>query len=215
MIEKDFKDNEKDIHLNFIDIDDNISLNIFGEIIHPTKGGPQDSSIVPLLFCYYINHAIMNREQKIQYKLQLYADDIMIQAISCEELNKIYKKLKDELNKIGLIINTEKCDILSDDPNNIIKDGKNGQIIMSKTKCKYLGQLINNKGLTENIMGAKIFGKLINKLNICKGFTKATKIRIFKTYLISKVNHLLPLIALTGNIEVSWKTIRKIIFKHV
>ena len=130
-----------------------------------------------------------------------------------EEIKSLVKQYNDA-NEWSVLSNGD-MQQLSDDPNNIIKDGKNGQIIMSKTKCKYLGQLINNKGLTENIMGAKIFGKLINKLNICKGFTKATKIRIFKTYLISKVNHLLPLIALTGNIEVSWKTIRKIIFKHV
>ena len=203
MIEKDFKGNEKDILLNFIDIYDSISLNILGAIIYPTRGCPPGSSIVPLLFCYYINHEIMNREQNIQYKIQLYEDDIIIQDKSWEKLNTIYKKLKDELNKIGLIINTEKCDILSDDPNDIIKDENNGQMIMPKTKCKYLGQLINNKGFTENIIEKKIFGKFINKLNLYMGFTKVTKIRIFKTYLISKVNHLLPLIVLTGNIEVS------------
>ena len=65
MIEKDFKGNEKDIFLNFIDIYDSISLNILGAIIYPTRGCPPGSSIVPLLFCYYINHAIMNQEQNI------------------------------------------------------------------------------------------------------------------------------------------------------
>ena len=30
-----------------------------------------------------------------------------------------------------------------------------------------------------------------------------------------KINHLLPLIILTGGIEITWKTIRKIIFEHI
>ena len=215
MIQSDFINDEKNLLLNFIDIYDNISLNILGETINPTRGGPQGSSIVPLLFCYYINKAIIKCGQNTQQKLQLYADDIIVQTKTCEDLNNTYKKLKAELNKISLVINTEKCEIISDDPNDIIKDDQNGQIIIPKNKGKYLGQIINNKGLTENIIKAKIFGKLINHLNLYNGFTRATKIRIFKTYLISKVNHLLPLIALTGNLDISWKTIRKIIFRYI
>ena len=88
-------------------------------------------------------------------------------------------------------------------------------MIIPKNKCKYLGQLINNNGLTENVIEIKIFGQLIGILNSYNGFTKTTKIRIFKTYLISKVNHLLPLISLSGNLEISWKTIRKIIFRNI
>ena len=78
-----------------------------------------------------------------------------------------------------------------------------------------MGQIINSEGLTENIIENKIFGKLVNVLQRYKGFAKTTKIRIFKIYLISKVNHLLPLISLTGNIEISWKCIRKIIFRNI
>ena len=66
---------------------------------------------------------------------------------------------------------------------------------MPKKNAKYLGQIINSEGLTKNIIENKIFGKLINVLQRYKGFAKTTKIQIFKTYLISKVNHLLPLIS--------------------
>ena len=60
-----------------------------------------------------------------------------------------------------------------------------------------------------------MFGKLISKLRIYNGFTKSTKIRIFKTYLVSKINHLLPLIALSNNLDISWRCIRKIIFRDI
>ena len=42
--------------------------------------------------------------------------------------------------------------------------------------------------------------------------TKIAKIRIFLIYMKSKINHLIPLIAITGGIKELWKTIRKIIF---
>ena len=42
--------------------------------------------------------------------------------------------------------------------------------------------------------------------------TKIAKIRIFLIYMKSKINHLIPLIAITGGIEDLWKTIRKIVF---
>ena len=86
---------------------------------------------------------------------------------------------------------------------------------MPKKKGKYLGQLINNMGVTENIIETKTFGKLINKLSMFNGFAKSSKIRIFKIFLISKVNHLLPLIAFSENLDASWKCIRKIIFRNI
>ena len=215
MIQTDFTDKEKLLLLNFIDIYDQITLDILGKEIYPTRGGPQGSSIVPLLFCYYIEHAIKSCKLNIPFKLQLYADDIIDQAKTIENLNDIYYTLKNELDKIGLVINTDKCDIISDNENDVIKDNTNDIIIMPKKKGKYLGQLINNMGVIENIIETKTFGKLINKISIFNGFAKSSKIRIFKIFLISKVNHLLPLIVLSGNLEASWKCIRKIIFKNI
>lgn len=48
MIQTDFTDKEKLLLLNFIDIYDQITLDILGKEIYPTRGGPQGSSIVPL-----------------------------------------------------------------------------------------------------------------------------------------------------------------------
>ena len=62
MILEDFKERYQTILIDFIDLYDNIKINILGEEINPSRGGPQGSSIVPIPFCYYINKAIKNRE---------------------------------------------------------------------------------------------------------------------------------------------------------
>ena len=134
MIQTDFTDNEKILLLNFIDIYDQITLDILGKEIYPTIGGPQGNSIVPLLFCYCIDNAIKNFKLNIPFKLQLYAEDIIAQAKTIENLNDIYYTLKNELDKIGLVINTDICDIISDDKNYVIKDNTNDKIIMPKKK---------------------------------------------------------------------------------
>ena len=84
---------------------------------------------------------------------------------------------------------------------------------MATKKCT--GQLINNCGLSENTIETKMFGKLINKEHIYNWFTKSPKIGIFKTYLKSKINHLLPLIALSNNLDIGLRCIRKIIFRNI
>ena len=98
-----------------------------------------------------------------------------------DELNTLYNNIRGELDKIGLTINTEKCEIISNDQFDIIKDNINDNIIKAKKIGKYLRQLISNTGATENIIENKIFGKLINIFHIYKGFSKSSKIRIFKT----------------------------------
>ena len=108
MVSKDFDEVDKTIINRFIELYDNIQHNVLGKYIYPTKGGPQGSSLIPLLFSYYIENAIKNCLLKIPFKMQLYADDIIIQAKTIEELSDIYHCLKAELEKINLTINTEK-----------------------------------------------------------------------------------------------------------
>ena len=79
----------------------------------------------------------------------------------------------------------------------------------------YLGQKINTEGITEEIIEDKLFGKLKSKLYKIKFLTRLTRIRIFKTYMITRVNHLLPIIALNGHLKESWKCIRRIIFRDI
>ena len=64
--------------------------------------------------------------------MQLYADNIIIQTKKIDELNALYNNLKAELDKIGPTINTEKCEIISNGQNDIIKDETSDVIIISK-----------------------------------------------------------------------------------
>ena len=88
-----------------------------------------------------------------------------------------------------LIINPEKCEILSKDTKDKITDNDEGIDIESKLLVKYLGQKINLEGISEEIIDNKIFGKVKNKLNRLNYLTSLNRIRIFKAYMISKVNH--------------------------
>ena len=123
-----------------------IDLKLLEEEINPSLGKAQGSNIVLILFCYFIDKAIKNLEIRIPYSLQLYVDDIIAQEKTIEEINDIYHNLKQEIVKINLSINQEKCEIITDDVNDVIKDRDNGQIIISTKKLKYLGHLINNQG---------------------------------------------------------------------
>ncbi len=65
MILEKFKENYQILLIDFIDWYDNIKINILEEEINPSRGGPQGSNIVPILFCYYINKAIKNSDLRI------------------------------------------------------------------------------------------------------------------------------------------------------
>ena len=93
--------------------------------------------------------------------------------------------------------------IISEDLKDIIKDEDKDKIIMATKRDRYLGQLIHNRGLSGNTIETKIFGKIMSILWLYNRFDKTIKIRIFKTYLISKINHMIPLIALSNNLNAS------------
>ena len=89
MLEKDFE-----LITGFIDIYDSLEVDIIGEKIYPTKGGPQGSSIVPILFCYYLNNTIKNLKLKENLKLQAYADDMIILSVNIKDLSETFANLK-------------------------------------------------------------------------------------------------------------------------
>jgi len=72
-----------------------------------------------MLFCYYIEKAINKQILNTGYKIQLYADVIIIQTKTLDELSNSYHRIKKILGKIDLTINTEKCEIISDDSNDV------------------------------------------------------------------------------------------------
>ena len=54
-----------------------------------------------------------------------------------------------------------------------------------------------------------------SKLYKNRFLTRLTRIRLFKTYIIMKVNHFLPIITLNGHLSESWKCIRRTIFRDI
>ena len=59
------------------------------------------------------------------------------------------------------------------------------------------------------------FGELMNVITKEGTLTRIAKIRLFHIYMKTKINHLIPLIAITGGIKQLWKTIREIIFRYL
>ena len=87
--------------------------------------------------------------------------------------------------------------------------------IKSKNVAKYLGQFINEKGILTTSLNKVNLGRLINIIKKSGELTRIAKIRLFHIYLKSKINHLIPLISLTGGIKELWKTIRLIVFTNL
>ena len=214
-LREDFRDEQLSLLINFIDIYDTIEIEVLGDKIYPTKGGPQGSAIVPIFFIYYLDKSLKKLNLNEETKLQAYAYDLVIQSKSIENLYNVYFKIKEALRENNLIINPEKCEILSDNPSDKIIDDQAGIDILPKSEVKYLGQNMNSEGLAEQIIEDRLFGNIKNKLNKYDFLTRLTRIRIFKAYMVSKVNHLLPLISLNGHLGVSWKCIRRIIFRKI
>ena len=78
-----------------------------------------------------------------------------------------------------------------------------------ENEVKYLGQKINPKGITEQIIDDKLFVCVKNKLRKLSFLSRLTRIKIFKVYMISKINHSLPIITLNGLLSLGWKCIRR------
>ena len=215
MIKDDFKEEFSVLLIDFLDIYDTIEIDMLGIKIYPTKGGPQGFAIIPILFCYYLNKALEKVIIKENICLQAYADDLVIQSDNLDDLKEVYNNIKETLKEYDLIINPEKCELLTEDINDKIVDEDGNTEITIRKEVTYLGQKINTEGITEEIIEDKLFGKLKSKLYKIKFLTRLTRIRIFKTYMITRVNHLLPIIALNGHLKESWKCIRRIIFRDI
>ena len=108
MVENDFVGDKKEILLSFIKIYNSIEIDILWEKISSTKRGPQGSSIIPILFCYYLDNYINKIKLRENIILQVYADDFIIQATSIKDLKDTYIDIKENLIKYHLIINPEK-----------------------------------------------------------------------------------------------------------
>ena len=131
MIIDDFNEEISELLICFLEIYDRIEIEILGKKIHPTKGGPQGSAIIPILLCYYLNKKLEHVNIKENVCFQAYADDLVIQSNNLEDLKETYDIIKEALKTYDLIINPEKCELLTEDINDkIIDEDENIEIII-------------------------------------------------------------------------------------
>ena len=204
--------------LNLLNIYEGLILIINGVKINSTRGLPQGSALSPIFFSLYINNVLeeLNKEENIH--IQAYADDIIILSNNISNIQNAYDKSKELFHYIELEINPNKCELISNDQNDKIIDKDNSSNlteINAKGQAKYLGQIINEKGIPTNNIKRIDFGNLTNIIIRNGELTKTAKLKIFQIYVKSKINHLIPMITLTGGINDLWKTIRKFIFNHL
>ena len=73
--------------------------------------------------------------------------DLVIQSTTIEDLQEIYDKIKIELKKLDMSINTQKCELISNDMADVLTDEDGNIEIEAQEDARYLGQVINNEGL--------------------------------------------------------------------
>ena len=98
-------------------------------------------------------------------------------------------------------INTKKCELITNNIGKTITNIKTDDTVPCTQQVKYLGQILNEKGRTNKYNNKRTIrnnGKTIGISN--KSIPIRTHIKIFKTWMKSKINHLLPIIALTKRI---------------
>lgn len=112
-------------------------------------------------------------------------------------------------------MNADKCEFLSEDPNECIKI--KDRVLGSNQSAKYVGQIIDANGLSQVILKEESFGKFYNLLNSIDDISLLARLRLFNVYCKSKINRLLPLIAMGSedNIRCAWKLLRKVVFRNV
>ena len=204
------------ILLNITKIYDNINIQVEQEKIHPTRGVPQGSVFGPTLFLIYIDDILKQIEQNQKIHIQAFIDDIAIASNDILELQNTFNKIKSLIKQKSMEINTQKCELITNNLEDTIIDPDSNTSVKTIPQSKYLGQKINNEFKTEDIIFKHNYQSIYQLIKTSETFiTTRSRIKLFKTYIKAKYNHLLPLIALNGDVETTWKQIRKTIFNDI
>ena len=205
-----------DLLIKLIQMYQYINLDINGEKIEPTRGLPQGSALAPYLFSVYIDGMLeeMNKGNP-GINVQAFVDDIVIQGETVESIQIAFDKLNEYVRNFKMAVNLSKCVYISNDLDEVIMDDSSGEMIVATEASKYLGQLINTEGEPVYGISKKDLGKIIDIMMSAGSLSRKARIRIFKTYSRSKIGHLIPMIALSKNLEATWKTLRSSIYRTI
>ena len=206
----------KEILKNILTIYETITIYTEECLIHPTRGVPQGSVFGPTMFLLVMDDILdyMNKDKNTH--TQAFVDDIAIAGTNTQDLQQAFNKIMVAIKDKNMEINTDKCELITEDLNDNIFDETTNQTIQTKNKSKYLGQTLNNLGQTEDIILRRNYKSITALMHTSQTYiTLKSRIKLFKIYIRSKYNHLLPMIAISGNIEKTWTEIRKTIFNEL
>ena len=215
IIDEKFSNNEAEQLKSILYLYQKMNMSIQGEKIEPSNGLPQGDPHSPTFFNIFIDPIIANTNRDhTNIHCQAYADDMIVAGNDDSEIQIVFNKMDKNIREVGLEINPDKCEYLSDDETTLLHEST-GTSISSSDKAKYLGQELDNEGKAYYNISKRDFGKIIEIFKVTTCLSRKARIKIFKCYARGKIGHLIPFIAVSQKIEDSWKRIRSIIFNNI